>query len=119
MSIENAKAFYEKVSADDGLRQKIGQLAKENPKGIEAAIIKTAEENGFVFTEEEMKAFIDEKAKIINSNGELSDNELEAVAGGGKGDWILTSISTLGIMCAASAMQTYVQHSQCPLGSTK
>ena len=104
MSMENAKKFYEKVSADKGLQQKIGQLVKEDPKGIEGIIIKTAKENGFEFSEEEMKAFFAEQAKTANPFGELSDSELESVAGGSKGNWIVNSMTNLGIYCAATAI---------------
>lgn len=93
MSLENAKAFYQKVKGDQDLQQKIGQFAKEDPKGIEAIIIKTAKENGFEFTEKEMKTFIAEETAKVNSNGELNDSELEAVAGGNTKDRILKSIT--------------------------
>lgn len=103
MSMENADKFYKKVKADQGLQQKIGELAKEDPKKIVAVIIKTAKENGFEFTEKEMKAFMTEKAKAVNPTGELSDGQLEAVAGGGKTDWVVESIASVGASCAASA----------------
>ena len=103
MSIENARAFYQKVTVDKGLQQKIGQLVKEDPKGIEGIIIKIAKENGFEFSEEEMKAFTAEKAKALNTTGELSDSELESVAGGKLCDWIGASTFSLGLYCAVSA----------------
>lgn len=103
MSMENAKAFYEKVTADQGLQQKIGGLAKEDPKGIEGIILKVAKENGFEFTAEEMKAFTAEKAKTASPTGELNDSELEAVAGGKLVDWIMASALSCGVYCAATA----------------
>ena len=103
MSMENARRFYEKVSADKGLQQKIGELIKKDPKKIGAVIIKTAKENGFEFTEAEMKAYIAEKAKTVKPNQELSDSQLESVAGGGKTDWVVESIASVGASCAASA----------------
>jgi len=103
MSMENAKKFYEKVSTDKALQQQIGQLAKEDPKQLGSAIINAAKENGFEFTEDEMKAFMMEKAKQVKSGQELSDSELEAVAGGGKEHWIIESIASIGTACAASA----------------
>ena len=103
MSMENARKFYEKVSTDKVLQQKVGQLIKEDPKKMGAVIIKTAKENGFEFTEEEMKAFMTEKAKLVNPGQELSDSELESVAGGAKRHWIVESIASIGTSCAVSA----------------
>lgn len=107
MSMENAGAFYKKVKGDRELQQKIGELAKENPTGIETIIIKVAEENGFQFTLEEMRAFINELAAAEPKSGELNDAELEAVAGGNKLDTIEGTIAlsavTLGIGCIVSA----------------
>ena len=103
MSMENARGFYEKVSVDKVLQQKIGELIKKDPKKIGAVIIKTAKENGFEFSEEEMKAFIAEKAKTVKPARELNDSELESVAGGGKTDWVVESIASVGTSCAASA----------------
>lgn len=114
MSMENAKTFYEKVKVDEGLQQRIGQLAKEDPKGIGAVIIRTAKENGFDFSEEELKVFIEERAKTINSNGELNDSELESVAGGKLIHWIILSIGTFGLYCAASGIDNAV-HNNCTL----
>jgi predicted ribosomally synthesized peptide with nif11-like leader len=98
MSIENARAFYEKVKGDQSLQQRIGELAKEKPAETEVIIIKVAAENGFSFTLEEMKAVI---AEVAPEGGELSDAELEAVAGGGgKSAAIAASIFSVGIACA-------------------
>jgi predicted ribosomally synthesized peptide with nif11-like leader len=107
MSIENARAFYEKVKGDQSLQQKIGQLAKEKPAEMEAIIVKVAEGNGFQFTLKEMRDFMEELTKNAPNSGELSDAELEAVAGGlDKLDWIGGSLMTLGIGCIASAIST-------------
>jgi predicted ribosomally synthesized peptide with nif11-like leader len=92
MSIENARAFYEKVKGDQSLQQKIGELAKETPAETEAIIIKVAGKNGFSFTLEEMKAVMKELTKNAPNHGELSDAELEAVAGGVKGSDCITPV---------------------------
>jgi predicted ribosomally synthesized peptide with nif11-like leader len=105
MSMENARAFYEKVKADQILQQKIGELAKEKPAETEAIIIKVAGEKGFPFTLEEMRTVMKELTKKAPDHGELSDAELEAVAGGSKDyfGFILGSIATLGLVCVISA----------------
>ena len=82
MSIENAKAFYGKVRADRGLQREIGESAKANPAEREAVILKVAGAKGYSFTVEEMRTALKETAAPLNT-GELQDEELEAVAGGG------------------------------------
>jgi predicted ribosomally synthesized peptide with nif11-like leader len=103
MSIENAKVFYEKVKTDQDLQQKIGELAKAKPAETESIIIKVAGEKGFEFTLEEMRTVMKGLAAVAPKSGELTDNELESVAGGAKGTWIALSIISIGVACAASA----------------
>jgi predicted ribosomally synthesized peptide with nif11-like leader len=107
MSQENVKAFYEVVKKDQGLQGKITQMAQTNPKEVEAMVIKLAGEKGYQFTADEVKTFAKELAATMPKNGELSDNELEAVAGGKgssrKGGEAGASIITLGMACLDSA----------------
>lgn len=62
---ENMKNFLKKVSEDKALAEKIGKLDK-------AELIALAKEMGIVLTEEDFKA----------REGELNEDELDAVAGG-------------------------------------
>jgi predicted ribosomally synthesized peptide with nif11-like leader len=72
MSIESAKAFYERVETDTELQEKLKELnTKEN---IEPYV---KGELGYEFTLEEMQKVIFEK------NPEMTEEELEAVVGGG------------------------------------
>ena len=68
MSIESAKAFLERVKNDEDL---IKKLSDNNLSGEERLNIAKAE--GFEFTKDE----------ILKVREELSDDELEKVAGGG------------------------------------
>jgi predicted ribosomally synthesized peptide with nif11-like leader len=106
MSIENAKAFYEKVKANPSLFNQIGQTVNQNPGDAEAAIIKIAAEQKYNLTVDEMRAFFKAEAQKHSAGGELSDDELESVAGGAKGDagWYIESIGTLGLACIGSAV---------------
>ena len=72
MSRESAKAFYERVETDTELQEKLKELnTKEN---IEPYV---KGELGYEFTLEEMQKVIFEK------NPEMTEEELEAVVGGG------------------------------------
>jgi predicted ribosomally synthesized peptide with nif11-like leader len=87
---ENMKAFLEKVSADEALAEKAKALSGiQDEKEAIAATIQLAEEAGCILTE----------ADFVRPSGELSDDELDGVAGGvdvcvfyGEGD---SSISCL------------------------
>ena len=67
MSIENAKAFLEKVKNDEEFRKTVGEISSKEER---MEFIKKA---GFEFTKEELDVV----------TGELKANELEDVAGGG------------------------------------
>ena len=62
---ENMKRFLEKISADKALAEKAGKLEKEG-------LIAFAAEQGFALSEADFAA----------PAGEISDDELETVAGG-------------------------------------
>ena len=66
MSIENAKAFLERMKNDEEFRNSVGEIAtaEERMEYVKGA--------GFDFTKEEIKSVQDE----------LSDDELENISGG-------------------------------------
>lgn len=65
MSIESAKAFIEKFKTDEEFAKKVTECESAEAR------MAFAKEAGFDFTAEEIKEF----------QGELSDEELDAVAG--------------------------------------
>ena len=65
MSVQSAKSFIEKVKTDEGFAKKLKECKDEEARMV------FAKASGFNFTVEE-----------IRSEGELSDNDLDAVAGG-------------------------------------
>ena len=79
MSEEQLKAFIEKVQGDTSLQEKLRTAADSDE------VLAIAKEDGFSFSAEDLK----------NANIELSEEELESVAGGtntyfctaGKGGW--------------------------------
>lgn len=81
MSVENAKKFLQRLESDEAFRKKIADA-----DGFEArvAIVKG---EGFDFSKADM-----EKAHPT-SDGELSDEELESVAGGSASS-VITGIAT-------------------------
>ena len=73
---ENAKKWLELVSTDPELQQKTKELQTETIDQQKAKITELARAHGITLTEEDF---------AIPQDGELSDEELDAVAGGGCG----------------------------------
>jgi hypothetical protein len=83
MSQAHIEQFYGIASKDGALFNKMMAGAGDPDAFLDNAV-KEAGARGFTFTKEEATAWI-ERQKQINADGELSDQQLEAVAGG-KGD---------------------------------
>jgi predicted ribosomally synthesized peptide with nif11-like leader len=83
MSIESAKALYNRLLNDEEFRTQIDGIEGEEER---RQFLYTA---GYEYTPEELEAAKTELLESISSNEELSDRELEEVAGGaGKStDW--------------------------------
>ena len=84
--------LYTEVIASDALKAEF--MALKTPEDIVAF----AKKNGCETTLEDIKAFFEEKQK---ASGELSEDELEQVAGGKSASWeeALYSTVTLGMWC--------------------
>ncbi len=67
MSIDSAKAFLERDKRDARFRKKVGEIATKEER------MEYVESAGYEFTNEEFQ----------QAEGELSDLDLDAVAGGG------------------------------------
>ena len=94
MAKENVGKFYEKLTQDAALAEKLNALDKDfaekngtsaddaamREKAVEAIIIPLAKEVGLPFTLEELKEYEQEQMK----NMTLSEDELDQVAGGRK-----------------------------------
>ena len=87
MSVENALDFMKKVSEDSQLQAEIDKLiAGKEGKEADAAVAELAGSHGYEFTaEESFQARLAVKQQLIKDGkieDELTDDELEAVAGG-------------------------------------
>lgn len=108
------KELYDKVSKDDVLQEQFGQIVKDAEQAGEQAtgekLVAFAKAAGYEISLEEIRDFL---LKMIEKQpGELSEIELDMVAGGkatmddvirvanGVAQWAAVSIGTLGIVCA-------------------
>lgn len=92
MAKENVKKFYEAITQDEAWQQKLAELSQKyqgetmneekRTQMVNDDILPLAAQMGIPFTLEELKQY-ETDMKQTNGNSELSDDELEAVAGGG------------------------------------
>jgi len=85
MAIENVKAFYKELEANQELQKKIAaaDAAYNGDTGdkkavVEAIVLPIAKESGFDFTAEQLIDYV----KQIMLDGEISEDALASVAGG-------------------------------------
>ena len=80
MSVENVKAFYQRLAQDEQFRSKIqGVKSKEECSQL-------VQQAGYDFTKEEFESYTSQLLESTVKEGELQDlneRELEAVVGGG------------------------------------
>lgn len=106
------KALYEKVAQDADLQKKFSEILADGEKAgkeaTEEKLLAFAKDAGYSLSIAEMQEFF--KALEKNQSGELSDLELDMVAGGksqgGIGEIVgsVLGIGLLGIPCAISSI---------------
>ena len=94
MSVDAFKEFVSQVTGDEELAEKVKEAGTDAGK-----IIALGKEKGLEFTAEDMKAAHDEYA---GSSEELSDEDLEKVAGG----FVTTTAATVAAVVGAAAGAT-------------
>ncbi len=93
MSVKSAKEFLEKVKSDDDFRKSLENAASDEAR---KALVK---KRGFDFTKEELK----EAAGTSGGPQKISEEDLEAVAGGGAANWVSATVSATGSAIGAAA----------------
>ncbi|MEG3958818.1 Nif11-like leader peptide family RiPP precursor [Microcoleus sp. herbarium2] len=79
--MSNLEQFYTFVQTNQQLQEQLG-AAKDRESFNELAV-QLGQENGYTFSAKDVDAFINQKSQ--ETNAELSNEELEAVAGGKPG----------------------------------
>lgn len=83
MSQAHAAKYYEICAKDPALLESLGEGTKSAEEFIARAVA-AAKQQGLEFTAEEAKTYM-EAQEVEKGSGELSDQQLEAVAGGKRG----------------------------------
>jgi predicted ribosomally synthesized peptide with nif11-like leader len=80
MSIESVNQFLQKVAQDTQLQEEIAKaMESENDR---QAVVELGAKYGYQFTSDELGQEIQKNQQAAVDSGELSEDELEAVAGG-------------------------------------
>jgi len=113
MSKDNVKQLFGKMEKDAALKGKYAELMQahqaETEKALSDKLVELGKTSGFAFSKDDLLAARAEVMDNANSNKELSDGDLEKVAGGmsaqnRKGASAVVSIFTLGIGCAIESI---------------
>ncbi len=76
--MSNLEQFYTFVQNNQQLQEQLG--AVEDRESFNELAVQLGQENGYTFSVEDVDSFINQKSQ--EENAEISDEELEAVAGG-------------------------------------
>lgn len=110
------KELYEKVARDAELQAKFQAILAEGEQAgkeaTEAKLAAFAADAGFSISLKEMQAFF--KEMETQKEGELSDLELDMVAGGKVSvGSVLASVFTLGVACAVASAANALGNAGC------
>ena len=83
MATDQVMAFFDKLRGDEGLKAEAKKLRGQTDRqAVLGGLMGMAKEHGFDFDEAALEAGWEEWKAKISASGELSDDALEAVAGG-------------------------------------
>lgn len=93
MSMENVKLLFDSLVNNENLQKQLKDLRHKKNEEMINEIIKLGEKQGIQFTREEFYEYIAKATRQSQNEDDLSDEELQGVAGGLSG-WIATSVVT-------------------------
>ena len=89
MSTEAVKNFWQKAQQDKSLQAKLAAIEEKHRRATVADIVTLATEAGFVFTAAEYDAAVKETLAKEHGAGDLSEEQLQQIAGGARGAFAL------------------------------
>jgi predicted ribosomally synthesized peptide with nif11-like leader len=110
--MDKMKELYEKVAKDGNLQAKFNAIMKEAGDSKFAEKLSSfAKEAGYEVSIEEAQKFF--KTLSEEKEGQLSDSELDMVAGGKNLPFIAHSVATMGIGCASQSIVGAIEKKAC------
>jgi predicted ribosomally synthesized peptide with nif11-like leader len=82
MSANTVRAFWQKANQDAALQAQLKTLAGRNQQAITAAVVQIAAAAGFAFSAADYEVALKEELARRHAAGELSEQQIEQVAGG-------------------------------------
>ncbi|MDJ0716250.1 MAG: Nif11-like leader peptide family natural product precursor [Prochloraceae cyanobacterium] len=84
MSVQSLSEFMNKLVEDESLQKEIESVTANKEEGMppSQAIADLGIKHGYDFTEEELIAVVEEMEQLKAKEAEMSEEDLEAVAGG-------------------------------------
>lgn len=112
MSEKDVKEFIERLRTDPSMHTQL-QGATSEAMFLSAAV-RLGTAKGYTFTVEDLKAELD-AARIKPDGGELTDAQLQAVAGGGLWEMVKSMLTIEGSTCSRNSGAT----SSCYSGTSR
>ena len=100
MSIEAVNQFLEKVAQDSKIQEELAQAMQAEDD--RQAVVELGSKHGFEFTGEELMTEVEKRQQAAIDSGELSEEELEAFAGGACATFAETIAETIKITAATT-----------------
>jgi predicted ribosomally synthesized peptide with nif11-like leader len=82
MSIETVRQFWQKAKGDQATQAKLIALKGNQKESALGEVVRIAADAGFYFTTADYEAAVRESLREQHAAGDLSDKDLEKVAGG-------------------------------------
>lgn len=82
MQLKEVALFYEKVKSDHNLRDKFTTIISDEEKVFTKEMVEFGKQNDFEFNEEDVIQYVSDTNFGSDTDGELSDRQLESVSGG-------------------------------------
>ncbi|MGD1913914.1 MAG: Nif11-like leader peptide family natural product precursor [Rivularia sp. (in: cyanobacteria)] len=96
MSIDAVNQFLEKVAQDSKIQEELAQVMEAEDH--RQAAVELGAKHGFEFTSEELMTEVEKRQQAAIESGQLSEEELEAVAGG----IVIESLASAAVIGAVS-----------------
>jgi predicted ribosomally synthesized peptide with nif11-like leader len=114
--MEKMMELYQKVAGDKTLQEKFGEILNNaeqaGQKATDSKLVEFAKEAGFDVSAEEIREFFNTAAE--KGSGELSDSELDSVAGGKLNmDKVGNSVATYGAGCLEGSLTNQIFKGNC------
>lgn len=109
--------FYEKVKGDETLQEQMVSQVRKGQESYRELIVSFASSHGYQFTKEDLQAYEDELLTSLAASDELSEEEMETVAGRSRRTMLAAQFSVfgLGVACIASIIHNAIADDDCRL----